>query len=218
MSHLSLTTRRRDGHLRDPKALQRFLKKCRWPSAIATGEQVHRVKISVVPSLPRPQVYAGVDGLLTDVANQPLGMFTADCVPVFVSAKNGAVVGILHAGWRGVQGKILMRAVRLLKKRWGIAPADVRAWVGPSIGSCCFEVRWDVARYFPNARRRVKDRWTVDLGKALQCQAISLGIQWSRPATSKGCTMHDKRWFSYRRDQTADRQVSLILKTPSVVQ
>ena len=213
----AFTTTRRDGHLRESRALSRYLKRRGWPTTVATGEQVHRAKISIVPALGQPRQYAGVDGLITTVENQPLGIFTADCVPVFVSARDGEVVGVLHAGWRGVQGKILARAVRLLNRRWRIRPREIRAWMGPFIGPCCFEVKWDVARHFPGARRRSKDRWTVDLGRALKRQAAALGIRWAQPA-APGCTMHGSHWHSYRRDQTAHRQVSLIRKTPAVVQ
>lgn len=209
----AFTTTRRDGHLREPHALARYLKRRGWATAIATGEQVHRVKISIVPALKAPREYAGVDGLITAAENQPLGIFTADCVPVFVSARDGDVVGVLHAGWRGVQGKILERAVRLLYRRWRIRPREIRAWVGPFIGPCCFEVKWDVARHFPGARRRRNDRWTVDLGAALRRQARALGIRWDRSCDARGCTLHKRTWFSFRRDQTANRQVSLVVKT-----
>ena len=210
MPVLSLTTDRHHGHLREPLALARFLKKQGWPGAVATGEQVHRAKIAAVGALVQPREYPGVDGLVTDVCAQPLGLFTADCVPVFLSARNGEIVGVVHAGWRGVQANIVGRALNLLRRRWNVVPRDVRFWAGPFIGPCCFEVQWDVARYFPNARKRWKDRWRIDLGAALRRQVRRAGARWK--PTSMGCTMHSSRYFSFRRDGTASRQVSLIMK------
>jgi YfiH family protein len=143
--------------------------------------------------------------------NQPLAIFTADCVPVFLIAEQAGVVGLLHAGWRGVRGHILARAVRQMRRRWHVSPPAIRAWAGPSIGPCCFEVQWDTARYFPSTRRRSKGAWRVDLVGELHHQAKRLGIRWSRKNPSQGCTMHGSRYYSYRRDKTDKRQVSVIM-------
>jgi len=151
--------------------------------------------------------------LLTAQAHQPLGIFTADCVPVFLSAQKGAVVGLLHAGWRGVQSGIAAKAIRLVKTKWNIRAHDVQLWAGPSIGPCCFEVQWDVARYFPRSRQRQGKRWRVNLVAALQKQTVALGARWK--STRVPCTMHTKDYFSFRRDATAKRQVSLIMKKGS---
>jgi hypothetical protein len=207
---LSFTTTRRNGHLREPKALASLLKSKRWPRAIATGEQVHRAKIAVVPALSKARTYAGVDGLITDAALQPLGIFTADCVPVFLSARAGLVVGALHAGWRGVHAKLIPKAIARVSRKWHVASKDIKLWAGPSIGPCCFAVHWDVARYFPKARQRWKDRWSVDLYAALKRQAQGSGARWLniRPP----CTRHTGRYFSFRKDGTPKRQISLIMK------
>jgi len=205
------TTNVRHGHLRAQGALPRYLQKKKLPLTPATGEQVHRARMAIVPKLSSARIFAGVDGLLTDESHQPLAIFTADCVPVFLQTRDGQVIGLLHAGWRGVQSKILTQAVRLLKRQWSIRRSEVMVWAGPSIGPCCFEVLWDVARHFPKARKRHGQRWRVDLWSALQAQAKQLGVRWTgqRPA----CTKHTPAYFSYRRDATEKRQVSLILKT-----
>src|SRR5262249_36754063 len=150
-------------------ALERLLRRRGLPRAVATVEQVHGSKIVIVPRLKRSRKYSRADGLLTEQTDQPLAIFTADCVPVFLQAGD-KVVGLLHAGWRGVRRSILEKAVRKIRRRWGLAPRQITCWVGSSIGPCCFEVRWDVARSFPFSRRRHQRRWRVDLPAEVEAQ------------------------------------------------
>lgn len=202
----------RQGDARSPGALARILRWRKWPVQAASAEQVHGTRLQIVPALSRPKKYHGTDGLLTEEVGQPVAVFTADCVPVFISGDRGRVVGMLHAGWRGVQGQILPKAVRLLRRRWRIRPTAIDVWAGPSIGACCFTAGWDVARYFPSTRRRLRAAWRVDLAGELRAQAKRLRIRWLSKKPSPGCTMHGFRHFSYRRDKTAKRQVSVIMK------
>jgi YfiH family protein len=222
-----LTTTRRDGHLRAPARLKKFLKTKKWPAAIATAEQVHKNHVVVASRLSAPKTFRGADGLLTDQPMQPLGIFTADCLSIFVSEETRGIVGVLHAGWRGVRSGILREAVRLMRRRWSVRPRHVQYWLGPCIGACCFEVQWDVARYFPKTRRRSPLGWRVDLAGEIKTQARRMGLR-ARPDRSPAapgqlaseqyrqpaaCTMHGRSYFSYRRDKTADRQISIVMRT-----
>jgi YfiH family protein len=209
---VSFTTQARHGDARAPGALKRILKSQSLPTAFACAEQVHGVLIQVVPALSKPKRFLRADGLLTAAENQPLAIFTADCVPLFLCADEGRVIGILHAGWRGVRGQILAQAVQLLRRKWRLKPSQVVAWPGPHIRPCCFEVRWDVARYFPASRRRSGGRGRIDLAEEIKRQARRLGVRWVSKKVHEDCTMHGSRHFSYRRDKTAKRQVSVILK------
>jgi hypothetical protein len=202
----------RHGDARSPGALSRILQSVHWPTSVATAGQRHGSRVCRVAQLARPREYREADGLLTDVVEQPLAIFSADCVPVFLQDRQGRVVGLLHAGWRGVAMKILGQAVADISRHWGIAPPEVSVWIGPHIHPCCFEVRWDVARHFPRTRKRRELRWTVNLAGELQAQARRLGVRWVRKKPFEGCTMHGSRYFSYRRDKTSKRQVSIIMK------
>jgi YfiH family protein len=212
MDYYAFSTDCRQGDLRKPGRLVRFLKSRGLPFRVASAKQVHGRKIVLTPRLKAAKEFPGVDGFLTDAAEQPVAIFTADCVPIFMSARKGEVVGLLHAGWRGVQKGILSKAVNYVSRHWGIRPHEIVTWAGPHIGPCCFEVQWDVARYFPYSRRPSRDRWRVDLAAELRRQAKQAGARWVRKKPFQGCTMHESRFYSYRRNQTPERQVSVILK------
>jgi YfiH family protein len=211
-SVLAFTTTRRDGNARHPPRLNRILVSKGLPRSIATGEQVHGVRLAVVPKQQRARKWAGVDGLLTAAPGQPLGIFTADCAAVFLYFPSQGVIGLLHAGWRGVRGNIPRKALVLARRRWGCRPGDAQLWLGPCIGPCCFEARWDVARFFPATRRRRGSSWTVNLAEEIRRQARRSGVKGIRKQHLL-CTRHGSAYFSFRRDQTDHRQISVLTKS-----
>lgn len=74
------------------------------------------------------------DGLITREPELALVVFTADCVPILLHGPG--VVAAVHAGWRGTAKGIAMKAVGEMD----CDPAAIQAWIGPSIGLCCYEV------------------------------------------------------------------------------
>lgn len=216
MSFISFTTNRRQGHARAPGALSRILKAKGLPAIAARGEQIHGNKVAIVRHPPRSLAggrdVPGVDGFLTDAPGVPLAIFTADCVPVFLVNQKAGVVGLLHAGWRGTRAEILQKSIRLMRQKWGAKAKETHFWLGPSIGPCCFEVQWDVAQHFPVSRVRKGGRWRVDLQKELLRQGRRLGLRYAKERNQGDCTMHNRRYYSYRRRPDPERQVSVILK------
>ena len=84
-----------------------------------------------------PDPYAPLteaDGLITRTPELGLMVFSADCVPILL--EGDGVVAAVHAGWRGTVKGIAGKAV----KEMGCEPASVRAWIGPAIGVCCYQV------------------------------------------------------------------------------
>ena len=88
------------------------------------------------------------DGLITREPELALVVFTADCVPVLLHGPG--VVAAVHAGWRGTAKGIAAKAVREM----GCDPSRIHAWIGPSIGPCCYEVGDEVR----NAMRELLGR------------------------------------------------------------
>jgi len=90
------------------------------------------------------------DGLLTDRPELPLTLTVADCVPLFL-ALSGRAVALIHCGWRGVAGGIVAAGVQAVTAFTGTAAEEIDAWIGPSIGPCCYWLPAEDAASLPAA-------------------------------------------------------------------
>lgn len=88
------------------------------------------------------------DGYITLENDLPLGVKTADCVPILLEGRNDAgeivAVSAVHAGWRGTAAKIAVEAIKKLCD-FGVREDNIYAAIGPCIDVCCYEVGIDFA-------------------------------------------------------------------------
>jgi hypothetical protein len=77
-----------------------------------------------------------------------LGIQTADCVPILLADARRRVVAAVHAGWRGTLARVVAKTLGRMRLEFGTRPENVIAALGPSIGSCCYEVGPEVAQAF----------------------------------------------------------------------
>jgi YfiH family protein len=75
-----------------------------------------------------------------------LAVSVADCIPLFGIDPGRAVIGVAHCGWRGIVQGIVEEFAACFAKAHAKAPLYL---VGASIGRCCYEVRSDFLRCFP---------------------------------------------------------------------
>jgi YfiH family protein len=80
------------------------------------------------------------DGLVTDVPGVALAVLVADCAPVVLHDPVRGALGVAHAGRRGVVLDVLGATIDALRERYGTAPGDLRAAVGPCIGPASYEL------------------------------------------------------------------------------
>jgi purine-nucleoside/S-methyl-5'-thioadenosine phosphorylase / adenosine deaminase len=86
--------------------------------------------------------FAGeADSLVTAQRDLPLVVAVADCAPVALVSERS--VGMVHSGWRGTLSGVAGRTAREMGR--------VRAYIGPCIRGCCYEVSEELAGEF--ARR-----------------------------------------------------------------
>ena len=83
------------------------------------------------------------DGYVTIERGLPLGVKTADCVPILIEARNDEdeviAVSAVHAGWRGTADKIVQNALVKLCNL-GAKAENIYVAIGPCIDECCYEV------------------------------------------------------------------------------
>jgi YfiH family protein len=151
------------------------------------------------------------DAVVSERAALPIGVVTADCLPILVVTPAGRVAA-LHAGWRGLAAGVIgeaLSALAALAPEQGLSGAS--AVIGPRVGPGCYEVDAPVvaalARRFADA---LDDAITptrpghcrLDLAALARVDLTRSGLAESRVAALSGaCTACDARRFhSYRRD------------------
>jgi YfiH family protein len=137
-----------------------------------------------------------------------LSVRTADCLPVLLADREGSVVAVAHAGWRGLAAGVLEATIASMR----VPAADLSVWLGPAIGPSAFEVGPDVyaaycdmdpgAAYCFSPLREGK--WLADLSGLARRRLATSGVH---DVTVDGsCTYIDSgRFFSYRRDRHSGR-------------
>ncbi len=94
--------------------------------------------VSVV-EVERPGFAGEGDALVTREGGFALAVAVADCVPVALVGEG--LTSIVHSGWRGTLSGISAKAAS------GMG-TEVRAYIGPGIRRCCYEVSQELADRF----------------------------------------------------------------------
>jgi YfiH family protein len=186
------------------------------PAAPVWLSQVHGTDVATIDadniatlSLAPPTA----DAAVTRTPGIVLGVRTADCLPVLLADCSGKVIGVAHAGWRGLGAGVLEATVRAMQT----PVRDILAWLGPAIGPQKFEVGRDVFDAFcandPAAVRcfaPLRDgKWRANLYALAQLRLQRVGVA----AVSGGgyCTLTDtERFFSYRGNKDTGRMATLV--------
>ena len=173
-------------------------------------DQVHGNKLEKIfshSSLPIDET----DSLFSSTSNLALGVLTADCLPIALSKKDGSEFAMLHAGWKGLLSGVIESTLTSFTK----GCSDVSAWIGPSISQKNYEVGNDLYESFVNKddesesnfKEKGYDKWLFSLhGEAKRI----LGKYNINVDLSSVCTFESESLFSYRRDQTENRILSII--------
>lgn len=156
--------------------LKFFQKRKINPNNVIELQQVHGNKVIRVNKAPGK--IAKADGLITNQPDIYLMIKAADCHQIgFYDPKN-KVIGLVHAGYKGLEKGIIKNVINSMKKSYRTNLKDLIINFGPSIGPCHYRL----------------DIWTD-----AENQLIKLGILKNNINNPHICTYESKDYFSHRR-------------------
>ncbi len=186
----------------------------KWNEALPFGEklplpayvqQIHTDEIAVLNDYASGQIKSA-DALMTSLESQPIGVFSADCLPVILYDESAGAT--IHAGWRGTRLDISGKTVSLMCERFGSTPAKIKAVIGPCIRQCCLEMGDEVYQEFVASDNKFsvffakKDKWFLDLQGLNQFQLVRAGLQQQNIKVVGRCTFCEgDSFFSFRRQK-----------------
>jgi polyphenol oxidase len=151
---------------------------------------------------------ASADAAVTAVPGVVLAVQTADCVPiVFIG---DGVIGIAHAGWRGIVEGVLAATVERMRQ---LGADNLLATIGACIRPSHYEFGLDdldaVVAVTSDAVRSVSDAGnpSLDMAAAARIALQKVGVE---RINDLGHNTADERFHSHRTRGDTGRQVSVV--------
>ena len=138
------------------------------------------------------------DGLLTDTPGLALLTRSADCQSLVMYAPEKHIAGVLHAGWRGLDGGVIGGFFEVLKDTFAIDPEDTLVGIAPSLCAAC-ACFTDPAHECANIDPRFYKGRCIDLRSAADRMLRDLGVLPENIERLPGCTRCEPdRYWTYR--------------------
>ena len=137
--------------------------------------------------------------------NTPMNILTADCLPIALMSSKG--MALIHAGWKGL-------SLGILKNPCLDPLKPSKAFLGPHINKCCYQVSLDFFESFPESlphfpKEECPPHFCLKSEATNQLKSTFPGIE---VESSKKCTMCEESLNSYRRDKTTQRNWNTLEK------
>ncbi len=123
------------------KKISKNAKKIFLLHQIHSNKFIYIDKKSIFKSKPK------ADAVITSLKNIPIGVLTADCVPILICDKKKNFIAAIHAGWKGAYKDIISKVVNFMIKK-GSDPKNITAAIGPAISVKNYEVKENFKKKF----------------------------------------------------------------------
>ncbi len=190
-------------------------------SKLVHMKQIHSDKVVIVD----PQIHnfdnpPECDALLTDKRGIALMVMVADCTPVLFYDTRQHVIGVAHAGRAGALQGIVVKSIQKMQKHFKSHLSDIKVVLGPSIGSCCYEVGEEIVQVLTTKGYGLstvieKGRYYLDVNSMIHKQLKELGLNAQQVEDLGVCNACEHTsYFSYRADkQITGRFAGVIMRT-----
>ena len=169
---------------------------------IIAAEIVHGTTVAIVDRA-SAGIILGADGVVTKDENIFLSVTVADCIPVYFYDTENKIIGLVHAGWRGIVGGIIENAVKEILDLGGKVE-NMKVALGPGINKRHFEIKDDILGNFSDYAEFIihkENKIFVNLKGIIKQQLKDSNINSENIEDNNQCTMENSRYFSYRRDK-----------------
>jgi len=191
-------------------------------SHVVIPRQVHGSNIVIIGKneqgrgvLEESTAIVETDALISREKRIFLMVEVADCLPVFVYDPVLKIVGLIHAGWRGIISGIVSKVVFEFKKM-GSDPENLVCGIGPGICQKHFIVKSGVLEKFrdlyPKEILFINKDGYVDLKKIIVRELENQGVPDSNIEVSKYCTACDNGIYSsYRKEGSGVMEMAAVI-------
>lgn len=102
------------------------------------------------------------DAIITNEKNVIIGVFTADCVPIILIDEDKEVIAAIHSGWKGTFESITLKTIEKMKLEFNTNEINIKAYIGPHIRKCCYEVSEDLKLNFIEKKKTISEEELFD--------------------------------------------------------
>ena len=192
-------------------------------NSLFSVNQIHSDKVFILDDVnftPGEAMKVSADAVLTHIPGKPIGVFTADCLPILIYDPRLRVIGAIHAGRKGSEQSILLKVVREMNRVYGSSSEELIVGFGPAIGGCCYEVGEECVLPFKNMfpddkswlRPGRSNKYFLDLIAVNKMEGVRAGLREDNIISMDHCTCcSTAKMFSYRREGKTGRILTTIM-------
>ncbi|EAI8630084.1 peptidoglycan editing factor PgeF [Campylobacter lari] len=148
------------------------------------------------------------DGIISNEKNIALCILSADCLPLLLYDDKNKTIAALHSGRKGCFENILKEAVLKMQESFNTQTKNLKLIISAGICVKNYEINGEVLNHSKENFAHFLHENKLDLKALVKFQAKELGI--NDIFDINLCTFDDERFFSYRKNQTPKRIVSVI--------
>ena len=185
--------------------------------------QVHSDQIFVLKDVSQTHEQVAkvkADAIITHLSEIPIGIFTADCIPILICDPRHQVAAAIHAGRNGTHQSIVNKTIMAMKREYGCHPEDLVAGLGLGIRGCCYEIPENCLGPFehkipldpPFVKPIGGGKFLLNLYAVNTQEMIDAGLLSENIFLSEECTFcSPMKYFSYRREGQTGRILTFIM-------
>lgn len=174
------------------------------------ADQLHGATVLELDS--KPATMPRCDGFMTNKSDLPMMVKVADCQGLLLYDPVTHSAAAIHSGWRGSAQNIIGKAVKKMRKTYGVNPADLLAAISPSLGPCCAQFS-DPKNELPRfCHPFIMPNNHVDFWKLSKLQLQDVGVPEKNIEVAGICTKCRSGYPSHRNGDSRRMGVFVTLK------